>query len=271
VRGVIQELKPQDNEVVIRHEAIPNYMPAMTMEFEVKNKNELNGLATNDQVSFTMIVTETDGWIENLQKVGISSNAPPAGPSAQVRVVRDVPELNVGDKMTNYTFTNSLGEKFSLSELQGQAYAFTFIFTRCPYPTFCPRMNQNFAAAYEELKGDANARTNWHLVSISFDPEFDTPERLKAYSALYERDPKKWSWVTGAMSEIDAIAAQFGLLFQFDGKTINHNLRTVVVNKNGVIRRVFKGNEWKAEELVTEIIAGAEGKPIATENAEQEP
>ena len=258
VRGVVQELKGWENEVVIRHEEIPNYMPAMTMSFDVKNPAELTGLATNDQIAFSMIVTDADGWIENIRKIGVDTNSV----RPQIRVVRDVEELKIGDKMPNYSFTDSLGEKISLSDFNGQAYAFTFIFTRCPFPTFCPRMNLNFAAANEQLSKMENGPTNWHLFSISFDPDFDTPARLREYSSMYKPDPKKWSWVTGAMIDIDAIAEQVGLIFSYENNTFNHNLRTVVVDKNGVIRQNFRGNEWQPEDLVQEIVAGAEGKEI---------
>lgn len=260
VRGVVQEVRAGEGEVVIKHEEIPNYMPAMTMPFDVKNTNELAGLARNDEVSFRMIVTDEDGWIENIKKTGVAAAEPEPRPTT--RLVREVDPLEVGDKMPNYPFTNSLGQKIELKDFAGQAYAFTFIFTRCPFPTYCPRMNSNFEKTYQQLLSMPNAPTNWHLFSISFDPEFDTPARLKEYSSTYNPNPEKWSWVTGAMIEIDAITEQFGLYFARDQSTINHNLRTVVVDKNGIIRHIIIGNEWSTEELVREIVAGAQGKPI---------
>jgi protein SCO1 len=262
VRGVVQEVKTADKEVVIQHEEIPNYMPAMTMSFEVKNTNELAGLAANDVVSFRMVVTDDDGWIENLTKVGVSTNTAADQIRARTRLVREVEPLKVGDKMPNYPFTNSLGEKVELKDFAGQAYAFTFIFTRCPFPTFCPRMNMNFETVYKELTAMPNAPTNWHLLSISFDPEFDTPQRLNEYSATYNPDPKKWSWLTGAMIDIDAITEQLGLVFTFENNTYNHTLRTAVVDKNGVIRQIFWANEWTPQELLKELVAGAEGKEV---------
>jgi protein SCO1 len=262
VRGVVQEVKAADKEVVIKHEEIPNYMPAMTMTFEVKNANELSGISSNDVVSFRMIVTDDDGWIENLTKVGVSTNSAADLIRARTRLVREVEPLAVGDKMPNYPFTNSLGEKVELKDFAGQAYAFTFIFTRCPFPTFCPRMNNNFGTVYKELLAMPNAPTNWHLLSISFDPEFDTPQRLKEYSATYNPDPKKWSWVTGAMIDIDAITEQLGLVFTFENNTYNHTLRTAVVDKNGIIRQIYLGNEWTPQELIKELLAGAQGKEV---------
>jgi protein SCO1/2 len=209
-----------------------------------------------------MIVTDVEGWIENIKKTGVDTTSQGQQPRPKTRLVREVKPLEVGDKMTNYPFTNSLGEKIQLSDFAGQAYAFSFIFTRCPFPNFCPRMNMNFEAAYKQLMSMENAPTNWHLISISFDPEFDTPERLQEYSKTYKPDPKKWSWVTGAMIEIDAITEQLGLAFAFENNTINHNLRTVVVDKNGIIRQILWGNEWKPEELAREIVAGAQGKEV---------
>jgi protein SCO1 len=259
VKGVVTELRPEEKEVVIRHEEIPNYMPAMTMPFEVKNTNELAGLNPGDEVRFKMLVTEDDGWIENIQKTGATTNVAPQ--RQRTRLVRDVLPLEIGDKMPDYSFTNAFGKRVRFSDFPGQAIAFTFIFTRCPFPTFCPRMNSNFEEAYRLLKNSPSAPTNWHLFSISFDPDFDTPERLKAYSAMYKPDPKHWDWVTGAMIDIDAITEQVGLVFTFENNTINHNLRTVVVDRDGIIRHNFIGNEWSAQELAEAVIEAAQGEP----------
>jgi protein SCO1/2 len=253
-RGVIQELKPADHEVVIKHEAITNYMSAMTMPFDVKTTNELAGLSTNDQVTFTLVVSEKEGWVENIKKIGTTTNEASESIRTQVRVARDVQPLNVGDAMPDYSFTNSFGKKISLSDFKGQPYAFTFIFTRCPFPNFCPRMSSNFSDAYEQLKKDTNAPPNWHLISISFDPEFDTSARLHEFSERYHPDPKRWDWATGAMIDIDAITEQFGLIIQLDKGTFNHNLRTVVVGPDGIIRNILIGNEWQPDELVADII-----------------
>ncbi len=271
VRGVIQEFRPADKEIVIKHEEIPDYMPAMTMPFPVKSTNEFAGLNTNDQVTFTMIVTEKDGWIQDLKKIGVDTNSLGSSPQERpkMRLVRDVEPLKGGDKMPNYAFTNSFGKRVSLSDFAGQAYAFTFVFTRCPFPTFCPRMSSNYSEAFKLLNAETNTVKNWHLLTISFDPEFDTPERLKEYSEYYHPDPKKWDFLTGAMMDIDAITELVGLVFAYEKGTFNHNLRTVVIDKNGQLRMIFKGNEWKPEELAAELIAGAKGEPIPADRIGQ--
>lgn len=269
VRGVIKEFRPAEKEIVIKHEEITNYMEAMTMPFPVKSTNEFAGLHTNDQIVFTMVVTPKDGWVQDLKKIGVDTNSMGTEPRPAMRLVRDVQPLKIGDAMPDYTFTNSLGRVVKLSEFRGQAYAFTFMFTRCPFPTFCPRMSSNFSDAYKLLGEQANAPTNWHLLTISFDPDFDTPERLKEYSEYYHPDPKKWDFLTGAQLDIDAIGDQVGLVFAYEKGTFNHNLRTVVVDKNGQIRNEFRGNEWKPQELVDELIAGANGEPIPKDRVGQ--
>jgi len=147
-----------------------------------------------------------------------------------------------------------------LADFQGQALAFTFIFTRCPFPNFCPRMSSNFADAYKQLSSAPDAPKNWRLLSISFDPEHDRPEVLKSYAKKYQYETNHWSFATGALIDIDAITEQFGLMFPREGAGFNHNLRTVVVDAQGKVQKVFIGNEWKVADLVAEIVKAAAAK-----------
>jgi protein SCO1/2 len=258
VKGVLKEIKPDGKTAVIQHEEIPNYMPAMTMPLEVRNPNELAGLQAGDRISFRMVVTETDGWIDQVKKEGTNNvYQPPVVES--FRAVRNVEPLNVGDAMPDYPFVNEEGEAIRLSQYKGQALAFSFIFTRCPFPLFCPKMNENFAEAYKKLTTTQGAPTNWHLLSISFDPAFDTPAVLKNYARRYKYDPKHWNFVTGQIIDIDAITEQFGLYFAREGggANFNHNLRTVVVDAAGRVQKIFIGNEWKPDELYEEMVKAA--------------
>ena len=259
VTGVVKELKPDGRMVVIQHEEIPNYMKAMTMPFEVRDTNELAGLKPGDQVSFRMLVTEKDGWIDTLTKLG-STKVPEPPPRDPFRRVRFVEPLNVGDQLPDYAFTNELGQVIHLADFKGQALAFTFIFTRCPFPNFCPRMSSNFADAYKKLSSAPDAPKNWRLLSISFDPEYDRPELLKSYAKRYQYDTNHWSFATGALIDIDAITEQFGLMFPREGASFNHNLRTVVVDAQGKVQKVFTGNEWKVDDLVAEIVKASAAK-----------
>ena len=142
VRGVVRELKADGKTVIIRHEDIPGFMPAMTMPFAVKDVSELKGLASGDTVEFRMRVTGTDGWIDQIKRQDPipTSTAPLESPS--VNVLPNVPILSPGDDVPDYTLTNQLGKQFQLSDFRGRTLAVTFIFTRCPFPTFCPTSRQ---------------------------------------------------------------------------------------------------------------------------------
>ena len=261
VKGVIKELLPEKKKVKIAHEEIPNYMEAMTMMFDVRDANGLAGLQVGDTVLFRMLVTDDDGWIDQLKKLDGPRTPLPPEP-ATFRRVREVEPLAVGDKLPDYTFTNALGRAVRLGEFQGRALGITFIFTRCPFPTFCPRLSSNFSEAAEKLKTMANGPTNWHLLSITIDPEFDTPERLRAYAQRYKGDPNHWDHLTGALIDITAISEQFGLQFwrSNPNEPINHNVRTVVVDATGRIQWITPENEWKSDTLVEQMVRAARAK-----------
>jgi protein SCO1/2 len=265
VKGLVISLKPEEKSVEIKHEAIPGYMQAMTMSFDVKNTNELSGLEAGDAVSFRLTVTDTNGWIDRVHKTGRdgpaeagapASNSPPA--SGLFRLVREVEPLNVGDPLPEYHLTNELGQPISTAQFKGQALAITFLFTRCPFPTFCPLMSRDFAEAQAKLLSQPGGPTNWHLLTISFDPEFDKPAVLNSYAQAYKYDPAHWSFATGALIDITAIGEQLGLTFWHDETgSISHNLRTAVVDASGRVQKIFIGNKWAPEDLVEEITKAA--------------
>lgn len=262
VKGVIKEVFLDKKKVKIAHEEIPNYMEAMTMMLDVRDVRELDGLQPGDAVSFRMLVTEDDGWIDQLKKLG-GPRTPLAAEPPGFRRVRDVQPLAVGDPLPEYSFTNAAGRVVKLSEYRGTALALTFIFTRCPFPTFCPRLSTSFAETQAKLKAAPGGPTNWMLLSITIEPEFDTPERLRGYGERYKADPRHWDFLTGDLIDITALGEQFGLQFWRANPTepINHNVRTVVVDAAGRIQWVTPENEWKPEGLAEQITKAAQVKP----------
>jgi len=261
VKGVIKELKPDGKTVQIRHEAITNYMPAMVMPFEAKEPKELVGLKAGDEVKFRMTVTEDDVWIDQIQKLTVGNPNQLPSKAGVFHFSRDLEPLQVGDALPEYHFTNELGQAVSTGQFKGQAVGITFIFTRCPLPNFCPKMTSNFQEVQKKLLGMKGGPTNWQLLTISFDPEFDTPEILKAYAERYKADPKHWNFLTGEITEISTISEQFVQMFWKDEGALNHNLRTAVIDASGKVQKVFQGNNWTTEEMVAEMIQGM-GKAV---------
>jgi protein SCO1/2 len=259
VKGVIKELKPDGKTVEIRHEAITNYMPAMVMPFEAREPKELVGLKAGDEVKFRMTVTDDDVWIDQIQKLTAGNPNQLPSKAGVFHFSRDLEPLQVGDPLPEYHFTNELGQAVSTGQFKGEAVGITFIFTRCPLPNFCPKMTSNFQEVQKKLLGMQNGSTNWHLLTISFDPEFDTPEILKAYAERYKADSKHWSFLTGDISEIATISEQFGQMFWKDEGALNHNLRTAVIDASGKVQKVFQGNNWTTEEMVSEMVKASQG------------
>lgn len=261
VKGVVKELHPGKLTAKIKHEEIPDYMPAMTMNLATRDAQELAGLAPDDEIVFRLNVTAEEHWIDQVRKVAPAESGTPLTAPENWRRVRDVEPLKLGDPMPNYDFTNELGRALSLQDLQGQAYAFTFVFTRCPLPDFCPRMSSHFQAVQQALIARPDAPKNWRLFSITMDPEFDSPQVLKGYAARYKYDPATWSHLTAPLIDITAIGEQFGLEFYKPDGTIEHNLRTVVIDAAGKVQNIIIGNTWKPEELVHYLVAAAVAKP----------
>jgi protein SCO1/2 len=254
VKGVLREVREEGWRALIAHEEIPDYMEPMTMEFAVKDTNELRGLLPGDQLKFRLLVTDDDAWIDQVQRLG-SDGQPVASTPAALS-----PELEPGAPLPDATLTNQFGQPFQLAEGKGRALAFTFIFTRCPLPTFCPRLNKHFYEVQQALSEPGMA-SNWHLLSISFDPEWDTPERLAAYGPSQGQDPAHWTFATAAIPEIRRLAGSFGLTFAREGGSFNHNVRTVVVDAAGRVQRIFTNNDWQAGDLVAEMKKAMEAQP----------
>jgi protein SCO1/2 len=255
VRGVVLSVNRGQPGIVIRHEAITNYMAAMTMPFQVKNPDELAGFERGDIITFQLHVAGAGSWVDHLTKTGTASLPPIetlaiAPPAASLR---------------NYHFTNELGQPVSLDDFRGQALAVTFIYTRCPLPDFCPRLSKNFQEASQKLLAQSAAPTNWHFLSISFDPEFDAPATLAAYARTYHYDPKHWSLLTGPKEKIRELARQSDVSYQADGGTFNHNLRTLIVDAKGQLQMVFPTSGDLSDAIASEIIkaAGPTNHPVS--------
>ncbi len=261
VKGVVRSVDPGHAVVLIEHEAIPGYMDGMTMPFRVRDTNELSGLLVGDAVSFRLQVSETEGWIDELAKIPLERVSLTPKPRPPVRVTRVVEPLQVGDALPDYALTNELGQVVHLGQFRGEALGLTFIFTRCPYPEFCPRMSAHFSEACQQLLARSGGPTNWHLLSVSFDPDYDTPAVLKAYAEEYAYRPEHWSFATGAMIDLDALTEQFGMEFAPQGASFTHNVRTAVIDAAGRVQRVFVGNTWSVEDFVAELVKAASVKP----------
>jgi len=232
----------------------------MTMDFNVKNTNELSGIRPKDEITFTLVVGANDEWVEKIHRLGRSAEPAANALSMPMQMPGGMmmPELKPGDALPDYALTAEDGKPVHISDFRGRALAFTFFFTRCPLPDYCPRMNNNFAQTRKILLADAHAPTNWQLLSISFDPGFDTPAVLANYASVYRgEDASRWLFASAPTNVLADAALRLDLMIMRQGNNISHNLRTVVLDPAGRIYKQFDGNQWTPQQLADAIAQAA--------------
>ncbi len=237
-------------------------MMEMTMAFPVPNTNELNGVAPGDQITFTLVVTEKNDRVENLHRVG---HAPETSTNAMPAPLLMNSELKPGDLLPDYELTAEDGKPIHFADFRGKALAFTFFYSRCPLPDYCPRMSNDFFKTRQLLLATPQAPTNWQFLSISFDPEFDTPEVLSNYGGVYRGDDAdRWLFTSASTKTLARLAPDLDLMILRDGGNImEHGLRTVVLDPQGRIFRQLDGNQWTPQQLADAMLAAARERPPA--------
>jgi len=258
LKGKVVEVDVANRRVTIAHGEIPGFMPAMTMPFVVLEKDAalLQGMAKGDEITATLVVPDSRYWLEDL--VVVKRGAP----GATVTSAAPAREPQPGDAVPDVALVDQDGRPLRLADFRGKALALTFLFTRCPLPDFCPLMMRNFAAAEEALLRDAAAAAKTHLLTVSFDTKGDTPAVLRAFGRPFQKTTPPfahWTLATGKEDAIRALGRALELDYVAEDGSFTHNLRTAVLDREGRLRRLFRGNEWKPEELVAELRAAAGG------------
>jgi protein SCO1/2 len=246
LQGQILAIDRDRQEVTIKHDDIRGFMPAMTMPFKVRDARLLEGRSPGDLVKATLVVEDATGHLSSLEKTGHADVTTPA-PAAYVDV------LEPGAVVPDVRLTDEQGAARQLTAWRGRIVAVTFTYTRCPLPDFCPRMDRHFQAVQREVLADPDLRDRVTLLSVSFDPAFDTAEVLAAHARQLGADPRVWHFATGAQEEVAGFASRFGTSIireQSNPADITHNLRTAVIAPDGTLVTILKGNEWTPADLL---------------------
>ncbi|MEN3330193.1 MAG: hypothetical protein V7638_5000 [Acidobacteriota bacterium] len=245
-KGKVIVVEPEKRLVTVSHEDIKGYMPGMTMPFAVKNEADLQILAPDDEITATLVVDGKHSWLEDLIITRQSATAP-AMPGAQM--------AQEGDEVPNFTLRNQDNREIHIKDYRGKTLLLTFIYTRCPVPDYCTLMSDNFAQIDRALGENPELYAKTHLLSISIDPEYDTPKVLRSYGAAHtERYQNEtfahWEFAGGTKEQVKEIAQFFGLTYFPEKDQIIHALRTVIINPDGKVKKIYGGNDWKPDEIV---------------------
>jgi len=254
IKGVVVAVNHTDRTATIKHEDIPGYMQGMTMDFKIKNASDLQSMKPGDQITGTLVVDDISSWIE---VTAVAEGGPALTPTTIVPG-----EPKPGDEIPDFSLVNQDGKPVHLSQYKGKALALTFVYTRCPQPDQCTLMSNNFAAVDLELQKQPDIYATTHLLTVSFDPEYDTPKVMRSYGASHTgryADEKfdHWEFTTGSADEVKRIAEYFGLRYFKDSSTgeeqVMHSLRTAVIDPTGKLVKLYRGNEWKPGEVAEDL------------------
>jgi protein SCO1/2 len=258
LKGKVVSVDRAAKKATVDHEEVPGYMKAMQMEFEIRADWVWDDLTPGSDIRADLVVDKNGAeyWLENLGIVAApTANQPP--------VPVDERFAQIGKEVPDFSLTNQDGKRISVKDFRGKALAITFIYVRCPLPEYCTKMSTNFSDLANQVREDAALRDKVRLLTISFDPERDTPAKLKEYGTGYygrgvKPDFELWQLAVGKNAEVRKIADFFGLRYEVDAsdKTqFNHSLRTAVIAPDGKVTRILSGNDWTPNDLLREMEA----------------
>ena len=242
----------------VQNEDIPGFMPAMTMPYPVKDPQGMAAVEPGDQITADVVVEDSDTyWLEHL---AITDK----GGRGSVPAATTPHELLPGEPVPDVPLINQDGKTLHLSQFKGKAVLVTFIYTRCPLPTFCPLISSEFAAIHKEMAKTPEDYKKTHLVSISLDPAYDTPPVLHKYGLAYLLDDASgfahWDFVSTSPADLQKLASAFGLQYVVQNNQISHSMNTILLSSDGTVAKTWPGNEWKTSEVAAALKKAAEYK-----------
>jgi len=253
VVGQILVVSPDKQTISIKHQDIVGYMPAMTMTFPVATSDLMKDRVPGETITAVLAVDANGGRLVEITHTG---NEPLPDRSNMASLAEGV--LEPGAEAPDSGLIDQNDKRRAFSEWGGTPTLLTFIYTRCPLPNFCPLMDRNFATIQRVAGQDPALAGKFKLVSVTFDPEFDTPAVLKAHGATLGADPEVWTFLTGDRLTIERFAAKFGVGVVRDADTPNevvHNLRTVLIGADRKIIKIYPGSDWSTATVIDDLRA----------------
>lgn len=258
VKGRVVGFGDDGKTVLIEHEDIPRLMPSMVMPFKALTAAEVTPLKVGDAVRFNFIMTMDSSWIHSIQVIPDTLLDLPPDSLLFNATEAAMPYLTPGDTLPSIQLLDDQGMLFPLDRYFDRYIAINFIYTSCPIPDFCPLLSRNFQALGPEAQ--SRLGENILLLSISFDPENDTPEVLNKYAGRYRDGSFPWIFATSTEEEIGIITAAFGINRFYSGADIEHNLVTALIGPGGVVLDIWRGNRWSAEDILLSLDTFATGE-----------
>ena len=236
-QGVVLAVDKPNQSVTISHRAIPGYMEAMAMPFHVNKPDDLNGLVPGARVNFQLQVDKRGTVVRRIA-------VQPSAGLDDVPLPKPVAKLAVGDSVPDFALTDQMRRPVKLSDFRDRLVALDFVYTRCPLPDVCPRLSANFALLQKRFGAKIV------LLSISIDPQYDTPEILAEYGKRWQANPSIWHLLTGPEDDIRSIAGHFGLVYWAEEGVITHTVSTALISPEGKLLALLEGSTFTSRQLI---------------------
>lgn len=254
VFGIVLKVDSADQTFTASTREIPNYMPAMTMPFHVRNRHELEAVREGEMIDFTLVVTKSESWAEGIRRHVFRNTDEESQESARLHLLQTlnapkvrVRALEAGDVVPDFHLVDQTGAPVSLSEFRGKVVALTFMYTKCPLPDYCFRLNNNFGNLQRRFASELGK--NLVFLSLSFDPVHDQPPVLEKYAKTWRANPTQWHFLTGSLPDVERICHEFNLNFWEEMGMITHTLHTVIIDRQGRMVANLEGNQFTALQL----------------------
>jgi protein SCO1 len=245
VDGIVVAVDAQTRTMLVSHRPIERYMAAMTMPFRVESAEALRALHPGSRIRFDLAVGKSESLARNVRTTGEADTPLPA-PKEQ---------LAIGSPLPDFSLTDQSGNRVRLADLHGKVIAIDFIYTRCPLPDVCPRLSANFATLQRRFAGQLGR--DLILISITVDPDYDSPSVLAEYSRRWSAQPG-WLFLTG---DVSALASALGEIYWVDEGTIGHNSTTSIIDREGRLAAVVEGSNYRADQLMSLVAYQLEKRP----------
>ena len=243
-----------EKRVIVSHDRIPDFMEGMIMPFAVRDGGDLDGLVPGAIVEFTLVVTAASSYAKSFdvrRYESVEQDPFNASRLGLLRRLNDgspaVPPVKIGQVVPDFTLTNQVNQKTSLSNFRGKIVALTFVYTSCPFPQFCLRTANNLDVLQRRFPRELGR--DLMLLTVTFDPLRDRPEVLAQYASQWKADPRTWSFLTGDASDVRRVCQLFGLDFFPNEGSFDHSLRTAVIDRRGVLAANIEGNQFTSRQL----------------------
>jgi protein SCO1 len=258
--GEVKKVDKEAREVTIHHQAIPGFMEAMTMPFHIEDDAALDDLREGDEVEGKLRVERENGQVKDYRLHDLTVTKPALAAPLVLDLSGGIPKLvtrpkrlEPGEMVPDFTLTGQDGKTFKLSDLRGHVVVLTFIYTRCPLPDFCPYMDRKFADLADTLATFPRRAEAVRLLSISFDPDHDTPEILRQHAKTRGASPPLWTFAVAQHDQLARVGPTLGLIYGPGKNEIIHNLCTAVIDQQGRLVRLEVGtqrNKWSSADLL---------------------